>query len=154
MAETKINDKVYLVEKILARDSLVLKARIVKILGGGISRLPEIMQGGRDEKDSEAEKKSNQAAIAAFMDVFVEGDPEQMVQLVQDIAEKAKIQTKSNDWAQVDINRDFTGDDQGLFALVIFVLKEIFGDFLADALANGVQKITSAQPSQNESSSE
>lgn len=154
MAEKKINDSTYLVEPILARDSLVLKARIMQVLGGGISRLPEIMQGAGKNKTPESEAKSNAAAISAFTDVFVNGDPEKMANLVQDIVERAKISTASGGWESVNMDRDFTGDDKGLFELVVFVLKEVFGDFLAGALASGVQKIQAAQPSQNESESE
>ena len=154
MAEKKINDSTFLVEPILARDSLVLKARIMQILGGGISRLPEIMQGAGKNKTPEAEAKSNAAAIAAFTDVFVNGDPVKMADLVQDIAQRAKIQTASGNWESVNIDRDFTGDDKGLFELVVFVLKEVFGDFLVGALANGAQKIQAAQASPSESESE
>lgn len=154
MAEKKINGSTYLVDRILARDSLVLKARIMQILGGGIGRLPEIMQGAGKNKTPESEAKSNAAAIAAFTDVFVNGDPEKMASLVQDLAERAKIQTTTGSWEPVDMDRDFTGDDKGLFELVVFVLKEVFGDFLADALASGVQKIQAAQTSQSENESE
>lgn len=154
MAEKKINGKTYKVERILAKDSLVLKARIMQILGGGISRLPEIMQGAGGNKGAEAEAKSNAAAVAAFTDIFVNGDPVKMADLVQDVAERAFIQTETGSWESVNIDRDFTGDDKGLFELVVFVLKEVFGDFLTDALASGIRKVAPAQASQSESESE
>lgn len=157
MAEKTINGSNYLVEPVLAKDSLVLKARIMQVLGAGVSRLPEILQGAGGNKGPEAEAKSNAAAVAAFTDIFVLGDPEKMADLVEDVAQMAKIQTESKSWEQVNINRDFTGDDKGLFSLVIFVLKEVFGDFLPDALDIGFRKVAEkmpAQPSQNESESE
>lgn len=157
MAEKNINGSTYQVEQILAKDSLILKARIMQVLGAGISRLPEILQGVGGNKGPEAEARSNSAAVAAFTDVFVKGDPQQMADLVEDIAQMAKIQTQSKSWERVNIDRDFTGDDKGLFTLVIFVLKEVFGDFLPDALDIGLQKVAEkmpAQSSQNESESE
>lgn len=142
MAEKKIGGKTYRVAPVLAFESIKLKAKLMKVLGGGISKLPKILANSGKDKTEEHSQAANAAAMEAFTEVFVNGDPDQMANLIKEVAEIAEIQSESGVYNQVDIDRDFTGNEQGLFELCFFVLKEVFSGFLPESLLNGFQKIS------------
>ena len=141
MSEKKIGEMTFRVEPILATESLVLKARLMQLLGGGISRLPAIVRGYGDEASAEEKSESDKAAVAAFTDVFVNSEPEKMAQLVKDVVEIAQIQLASEGYTKVDIDREFTGKDKEMMECAVFVLSELFGDFLGGGPGNGSLKI-------------
>jgi len=141
MSEKQIGEYTFRVEPLLATKSLVLKARLMKLLGGGISRLPAIARGFGEGATDEQKKESDKAAVAAFTDIFVNSDPESMAALVKDIVEVAEVSLSSGGYTKVDIDQVFTGSEKELMECVVFVLNELFGDFLGGALANGGLKI-------------
>jgi len=141
MSEKKIGDMTFRVEPLLATKSLVLKARLMQLLGGGISRLPAIVRGYGDKATPEEKDASDQAAVAAFTDIFVTSDPDKMAMLVKDVVEVAQVAQDSGHYTQVDIDQVFTGKEKEMLECAVFVLNELFGDFLGDALANGSLKI-------------
>lgn len=151
MSEKKIGEFTFVVEPLLATKSLVLKARIMKVIGSAVTRLPEIVSGAGEGAGPEAKAKSDAAAITAFTDIFTNGDPIEMVNLVKEICEVAKIRSAVGELNPVDFDREFTGKDIEMFQCCIFVLKEVFGDFLAAALANGTLKTAPAVASQPQS---
>lgn len=156
MAEKKIRNRIYRVEPILAMDALRLKAKLLKVLGGGIDRLPTILAGAGKDKTPEEKDASNAAAVAAFADIFVNGDADEMIGLVREIVELAMFQGDSGQWYGVDVD---TYDSHGLnelFEVAVFVLKETFGAFFSELLASGkanrvMEAVSSPMPRQPES---
>lgn len=129
MAEKKINGRVFKTEPMLATQAMVLQARLLKVLGPGLSRLGEIFQGvGRDKSD-EDKARSNAAALAAFAEIFAQSKPEEVAHLVKDVAEIALIKRPSGEYHPVDFDGDMTGAQKDIIPLVVFVLREQFGDF-------------------------
>jgi hypothetical protein len=129
MGETKINGRTFRVEPMLATKALVLQARLFKLAGPAIARLPEIMSGyGGDE---EAQRHSNAAAISAFASIFAESHPEDLAGLIQEVAQIASIRRPSGSYDRVDFDGDMTGHGADLIPLVVFVLREQFGDFFS-----------------------
>jgi hypothetical protein len=143
MAEKKIKGQTFKVEPMLATEAVRLQARLLKVLGGGIDRLPEILSGAGSKATPEQKEKSNAAAVAAFTDIFVNGDPNDMADLVKDVVEVAMVKRPSGVYEQVDMDGDFTGNLGAMMQVAVFVLREVFGDFFSDILASGsLEKLT------------
>lgn len=140
MAEKKIGDRTYSVGTVLATDAIRLQMRLLKVLGAGIDRLPVILGGVGSNKTDEDKSKSNAAAVAAFTDIFVNGDPDEMTSLIKDIVEIARVKRPSGSYEAVDLDGDFSQNISQLIPVVIFVLKEVFGDFFTEVLGNGLLK--------------
>ena len=148
MAERKINGREFQVGQVLATDAVLLQARLMKVIGAGVERLPVIL-GGIDQKNEkgeivkaasdEAKAASRSAAVAAFTDIFMNGDPKIMADLVRDIVQLATVKRPSGAFEQVDMDGDFTDDKGSLFPVVVFVLQEVLGDFFTGLQGNGLQ---------------
>lgn len=137
MAEKKIKGNTYKVDAVLATEAIRLQMRLLKVIGGGIDRLPTILSGVGKTVSEEKKAESNAAAVAAFTDIFMKGDPDEMTMLIKDVVELARIKRPSGSYEQVDLDGDFTQDKSALIPLVVFILREVFGDFFSDALENG-----------------
>ncbi|NTS31264.1 hypothetical protein HQ945_08350 [Phyllobacterium sp. BT25] len=140
MAEKKINKRVFKTEPMLATNAIILQARLAKVLGPAIDRIGEIFAGRGENASEEAKAKSNAAAIAAFSDIFSKSDPRETANLVKDIVEVAMIARPNGNYENVDFDNDFTGELGDVMPVVIFVLREQFGDFFSALLASGVRK--------------
>ncbi|MDO9417036.1 phage tail assembly chaperone [Pararhizobium sp.] len=137
MADKKINGRTFKFAPMLALEALVLQARLLRVVGKGISRLPEIF-GGRTEGASVKDKaKADAAAIAALSDIFTQSEPAELANLIKDIVEKTSMLRPSGDYESVDLNADFSDSLGDIIPVVVWVLKEQFGSFFSGALANG-----------------
>lgn len=139
MAEKKINGRTFKTEPMLAMDAMILQARLVKLLGPAIDRMGEIFAGHGEKASEEAKARSNAAAISAFSDIFGKSDPVDTAKLVKEVAEIAMISRPSG-YEHVDFDGDFTGHLNDIMPVVIFVLREQFGDFFTGLLASGNRK--------------
>lgn len=139
MAEKKIGGRTFRVGNVLATDAIRLQVRLLKIVGGGVDRLPVILAGMGDKGKANPELKaaSDAAAVAALADIVSKADADEVTQLIGDIAGMAQLQTKSSAWETVDVDQDFTEHKRDLFPLLVWVLKEVLGDFFDAAQANG-----------------
>lgn len=137
MAEKKIGGRTYQVGHVLATDAIRLQARLLKIIGGGVERLPAIVAGMGKGATPEAKEKSNAAAIAALTDIFAKCDPDEVAQLISDIVAFAALKRPSGSYEAVDLDGDFTENKKDILPVCGFVLKEVLGDFFAGALASG-----------------
>lgn len=137
MAEKKIGGRVFQVGHVLATDAVRLQARLLRIIGGGVERLPAILAGAGSEATPEAKERSNAAAIAALADIFGKCDPEEVVRLLGDIVAFAQIKQPSGSWGTVDLDTDFTSHKADLFPVAVFVLKEVLGDFFGGLAGAG-----------------
>lgn len=133
MAEKKIGNKVFKTEPLLATEAIKLQARLLKVVGPALDKLPAIF-GGRRAGD---EVTSNAAAIAAFTDIFARADPDEIMELVKDVCEVAMVKRPSGAYDPVSFDGDFTGNLGEIVPVAVFVLQEQFGDFFGAALASG-----------------
>lgn len=129
MAEKKINNTTYSVGVVLATDALLLKARLLKIVGNGAKELPAILRGRGDKASKEAQEKSDAAATKALTDIFEAMQPDEYVKLISDIVGFAQVQRPSSQWEKCDLDGQFTQNKADLYPVVLFVLKEVFSDF-------------------------
>ena len=140
MAEKKIKGEVFKVDIILATTSVRLQARLLKVAGSGVDRLPVILAGVGKGATPEQKEASNAAAIAAFTDIFHKGDPDEMTDLIKDIVELAQVKEGSGGYRKVDMDLDFSKNKAALFPVIVFVLREALGDFFSELLASGALK--------------
>lgn len=140
MAEKVINGRTFKVTPMLATQALVLQARVVKIAGPAFSKLGPIMQGYGEGKTEAEKETSNAAAIAAIVDVFTNGDPIAIAELIKDIVAVAQIRRPSGNYDHCDIDGDFQDDKQAdIFPVVGFVLQEQFSSFFGGLRVSGFQ---------------
>lgn len=131
MAERKFSGRTFRVGTVLAKDAIKLQVRLLKIVGGGVERLPLILSGmgKKGEENPEAKAASNAAAVAALSDILSKADPDAVADLLSDIIEMTQIQTDGKGWETANIDQDFTDHKKDLFKVAFFVLKEVLGDF-------------------------
>ncbi len=139
MAEKKIGGRLFRVGHVLATDAIKLQVRLLKIIGGGVDRLPVILAGlgEKGKTDPDAKAASDAAAVAALADIFAKADPDGVARLLSDVVSMSQLSTPSGAWETADIDQDFTQNKRDLFPLVTFILQEVLGDFFAGALGNG-----------------
>nr|QIG67149.1 hypothetical protein EVB34_044 [Rhizobium phage RHph_TM26] len=144
MAEKKIGTRTFRVREVLATEALIVQARLLQLIGGGVDRLPDILAGMGSDKDEEAKAKSNAAMVGALADIFAKAEPRKVAQLAADLVQYAEVLQPSGSYGQCDLDQDFTSkaDRKSLYPVLGFVLKEVLGDFFGDVLATGtLQKI-------------
>lgn len=140
MAEKKIGGREFRVGHVLATDAIKLQVRLLKIVGGGVDRLPVILagMGKKGEVDPEAKAASDAAAIAALGDIFAKSNADEVARLLSDILAMSQLKDPSGTWSNVDIDQCFTDSyRKDLFSVALFVLQEVLGDFFGGALASG-----------------
>lgn len=131
MAEKKIGARTFKCEPMLAMEALVLQARLFKALGPAVPHFGAVMAGYGTDKTEEEKSRSNASALGALAHVFASAEPIALANLVKDIAEAAMIKGDSGEYRPVDLDGDFTGNQKDLMPLILFVLREQFGDFFA-----------------------
>lgn len=131
MAEKKINGRTFKTEPILAMDSLILQARLLKAVGPAVAKLGDVLKGRGENATPEQKAASDAAAIGAFSALFANSKPEELAHLIKDIIEVAMIKGGSGEYRQADFDGDFTGQQKDIIPVVMWVLGEQFGDFFA-----------------------
>lgn len=131
MAEKKINGRTFKTEPMLAMDSLVLQARLLKAVGPAVAKLGDVLKGRGENATPEQKAASDAAAIGAFSALFANSEPRQLAELIKDIIEVAMIKGDSGEYRQADFDGDFTGQQKDIIPVVMWVLGEQFGDFFA-----------------------
>lgn len=140
MAEKKINGRTFKTGPLLATEAIKLQARLLKVLAPALDKLPAIFKGaGKSDADPEA-AASNAAAIAAFGEIFNRSNPDEIATLVKDVTELALIKRPSGAYESVDFDGEFSDRLGDIIPVVVWVLREQFGDFFSGALGSGVLK--------------
>lgn len=139
MAERKIGGSVYKTAPMLATQALILQARLARVIGPAVSKLPGILASRSESATLEQKAQADADAIGAITEIFARCEPEEIARLVKDVAEIAMVQRASGTYEPVDFDLDFTGKLGDVIPVVIFVLAEQFGDFFSGALASGRQ---------------
>src|SRR5690554_281632 len=130
MAEKKFGDRHFRSQPLLATRSWLIKERLARLFAraGLEDRLPAMMAGFGKADGPEA-AASNAAAIAAFTSVFDRTPEGEITNLVKDLCEIAEIRQASGGYTPVDFDRDFTGHDGDVLPVVVWIVREQFGDF-------------------------
>jgi len=129
MAEKKINGRTFRVDPMLATKALILQARLFRVAGPAIEKLPEILAGHGGNEDEQ--RNSNAAAIGAFASIFAQSSPDDLADIVREVVEIARIRRPSGSYDPIDFDGDMTGHQADLIPLCVFVLQEQFGDFFS-----------------------
>lgn len=140
MAEIEIGGREFQVGEVLATESIVLQARLLQIIGTGLDRLPVILGSRVEGATAEMKAVGDGAAVAALGDIFSKCEPKTVAKLIKDIVGYAMIHRPSGAWEKADLDGDFTQHKADIFPLVIFVLREVLGDFFSGLLASGALK--------------
>lgn len=140
MAEIEIGGREFKVGHVLATESVILQARLLQIIGGGLDRLPVILGSRVEGATDEMKAMGDAAAVAALGDIVSKCDPKVIAKLITDIVSYAAIHRPSGAWEKADLDGDFTEHKSDIFPLVIFVLREVLGDFFSGLLASGALK--------------
>jgi hypothetical protein len=131
MAERKIGGATYRVDQLPAKRSLILFARIGKLLGPG---LPSLVAAIANRTDDEA--ASNEAAAKALSSILSDVEPEAFADFLEEIVELAEINENGKS-VPVSFDGHFSGRMGDAVKVAAFVLKEQFGDFFPELLAAG-----------------
>ena len=137
MAEKKFGKRTFQQGHMLATEAMVMQARLLKIAGPAIGRLGEIFAGFGPDKTEEEKNRSNVAAIMAFSNIFANSDPEELAGLIKDLIEVTQIKRENGDYTKTDFDGDFTGQTADIVPVVVWVIREQFGDFFSGVLAIG-----------------
>lgn len=140
MSEKKINGRTFRVAPMLATKALVLQAKLFRIAGPAIARLPEIM-AGYGTATEEQKAHSNSAAISSFAAIFAESEPEELATIIKEVCELSQIQRTSGAYDKLDYDGDMTGHGADIIPLTVFILQEQFGDFFSGIPGLGSQSI-------------
>lgn len=135
MAEKKINGRTFSTGRVLATQSMILKARLAKIAAPIFAVLPDALaaaSAAKEEKEAMGVK-----VIAAVSELFAKGEPEVIAALFKDICELAYVRRDSGSVDPVDFDGDLTENEADIVPLVAFVLTEQFGDFFRGLRAVG-----------------
>lgn len=137
MAERKINNDTFKVEKLAATASLSLLVRLTKILGPGLAALNNVFDADEGKRDA--------AALAALASVVEKTDPVEFQRLVIEVTETAQIRL-NNSYEPVIFDHHFTGDLLTAFKVFVFALEVNFKSFFGEALASPLaRKVMAAQ---------
>jgi hypothetical protein len=102
-----------------------------------MSRIGEILRGAGAKATEEEKLRSNEAAIVAFGEILTHVEPEEIADLVKELAEVAMILRPSGQYEKVDFDGDFTHHKGDIIPVVVWVLREQFGDFFTGVPAIG-----------------
>lgn len=131
MAEMKLGNVTYTVGVVLATESIRLKTRLLKMVGGGVERLPEILSGRGLDATPEQKAKSDAASVAALTDILSKIEEDTVVELMETIVGYATVKRPSGDVESLTLDADFTENKDHLYPVMIFVLKEVLSDFFS-----------------------
>lgn len=129
MAEKTIGDRQYRSTPLLATQAILLQARLLKVVGPGLSHLKAIMNKGGDE-DEGAKEKAATIALEAFGEIVASADPVVVVGLIRDLVSTVEVRRPSGDYDPCDIDGDFVDDQRKyVYPVAVFAIQEQFGDF-------------------------
>ncbi|QIG73256.1 putative structural protein [Rhizobium phage RHph_N17] len=129
MAETKIGNRAFKVQPMLATKALVLQGRLLKAFGPAASKLGEMLKSRGDDVPEEQREAAQAAALAALGEVLTRLDPYEYASLVSDIVAVSQIQRGNGQYMAADLDGDFSENPEDIIPVVLFVLRTQFGSF-------------------------
>ena len=136
MAERKIAGMEIKVDRPLATEALRMQARLMRAAGGVAEKLPGILASRREGATDEEKANADAEALSAITGIFDRLSPDEFATLVSDIVGMAQIKRPAG-YSRLDLDGDFSTNLGAIIPVVVFVLKEVFGDFFSGALASG-----------------
>lgn len=138
MAERKFGGREFRVGRVLATRSVHLQTRLLRIIGGGVDRLPTLLRAASRTATPEEKKAAEAAALQALGDICSRANPDEVTSFIKDVVELASVmEPGSRGWQPVDMDGTFSQDMGQLLPVTVWVLKEVLGDFFAAALETG-----------------
>jgi hypothetical protein len=137
ISERRFGKRTFRMEPMLATKALIMQARLFRLAGPALERLPEILVGIGVGKSEEERTVANAAAVQAFVSVFEHTSPEALAEMISELVELTEVKRPSGSWEKVDLDGEFTGEQGDLIPLVVWVAQEQFGDFFSGLLAIG-----------------
>ena len=139
-AEKKINGREFRVPDLLATEALTLQARLFKILGPAVNNFGAVFAGHgskddetlSDEEKAKIQAASGAAALQALSSIFMNLQPNEYTSFVNDVMKTVQIKRPSGQYDPCDLDGDFTMHKKDIVPVVLFALREHFGDFFAD----------------------
>ena len=125
------------VDRPRATEALKLQARLMRAAGGLAEKLPSILASRKEGATDEEKAKADAEALSAITGIFDKLSPDEFATLVGDIVSLASLHRPSGGYEAMDLDMDFSSNLGAIIPVVIFVLKEVFGDFFSGALASG-----------------
>lgn len=151
MAERKIGDRTFKTEPLLAKESMRLLARLVRVSGAAWEDFKDTLEKEaaallagqkRSGDDISAQAKMIGAIGQLVVDIVRENDTEEVVSLIEEIVSKAMIKRPSGAYDPIEIDADFQGRLSEIYQVAAFVLQEEYSDFFgASGLTGGRKKI-------------
>lgn len=129
--QIEINGRQYEVKQLLATQTVMLQARLLKIVGPGMEELKMLLSGNVDEM------MQAQVALAGMGKIFSDCDPRAVTGFIKDVIESCKVRRESGQMGDVIMDADFSGKTNDLFKLLFFALKDMFGEFFIELQAAG-----------------
>ncbi len=130
-SEKKFGNRTFRVEPMLATKALVMQARLFRMAGPAIDRLPEILRGVGANKSDEERQAAGAHAISAFADIFSRTDPAELADMIRELIELAEVKRPSGSYEGVTLDGDFTNEKEDIIPVVVWVAQEQFGDFFS-----------------------
>lgn len=137
MAEKKIGNREFRIDRPRATDALKLQARLFRAAGGLAEKLPAMLASRRADASPEDRAKAEADAIVGITGIFDRITPDEYASLVSDIVKMAEMKRPSGQYHTVDLDGDFAESFGDIIPMVVFVLREVFGDFFSGALVSG-----------------
>lgn len=153
MAERKIGDRTFKTEPLLAKESMRLLARLVRVGGAAWDRFKDTLESEATARQGKQGKSGDgigeQAKILLaygqlVIDIVRENDTEEVVSLVEEIVTKAMIKRPSGAYDPIEIDVDFQGRLSEIYQVAAFVLQEEYSDFFGASGLTGGRKTMAA----------
>ena len=130
--QIEINGRQYEVKQLLATQTVMLQARLLKIVGPGMEELKVLLSGNIDEM------MQAQVALAGMGKIFADCDPRAVTGFIKDVVESCRVKRRdSGQMGDVIMDADFSGKTNDLFKLLFFALKDMFGEFFTELQVAG-----------------
>ncbi|RLQ87088.1 phage tail assembly chaperone [Notoacmeibacter ruber] len=146
MAEKKFGKLHLRTQDMLAKDALLLNARLMRHAAPVLTNFRAIVAGygeGANEVDKAASDAAAMKAIGAILDSL---QPADMVELMADILGLAEVKAENGKFEQVDMDTDFSTEKGQIIPAILWILQEQLGDFFGGALATAGNRVKAINP--------
>lgn len=138
MAEKKFGNRTFRVKQPLATQAIVMQGRLLRLIGPASHKLPELFDPAN--RNGPADQTVALKIVGVLLEVFSRSEPEATAALIGDIIAMSEVKGASGKYDQADIDTEFSSDPGELYAVVAWILREVFGPFFSGLTANGSLK--------------
>lgn len=113
---TEINGRAYSYTQLPATKSLILKYSLAGIIGSAVTDIIPYLGKSKNEQ--------TKAFGDAMVKIFSNNEPEEIVALIKKVMVPAFC-----DGERIDIDKHFTGEASEMYQVLLWILKQEYGDF-------------------------